>query len=228
MRCRAWSPGRGWRCRCGSKPSSSRKASPSQVPSGQAARMRAGTAPPTGRGWPRSPASSHRRAVFRRQRPQPPLAEPGRADHRHQVATEIARDAGVDRHHPQQVLAQPARLYQLHRRDAQALLLDFRRTGVVTSMGRAADIALVGAHDGPEQPPSAWTGMNDGEVGKVAAAVIGVVQQEDVARRMSPAKASATASPPRAWRRHAPGYGRPAPPAGLRVAQRDGEVATRS
>ena len=50
-------------------------------------------------------------------------------------------------------------------------------------MRRAADIALVGAHDGPEQPLVAVEYRHeDGEIRQMAAAIIGIVEQEDVAR----------------------------------------------
>jgi hypothetical protein len=50
-------------------------------------------------------------------------------------------------------------------------------------MGGAADIALMGADDGPEQALAVGEDRHKGgEVGQMAAAIIGIVQQDDVAR----------------------------------------------
>jgi len=50
-------------------------------------------------------------------------------------------------------------------------------------VGGATDIALMGADDGPEQALVAIEQRHEGgEVGQVAAAKIGIVEQEDVAR----------------------------------------------
>ena len=118
----------------------------------------------------------------------PPLAEMRRADHRREIAAEVARVAHVQRQHVEQVVAQPAGLVEFDRRDAQALLPDFGGVGIVGAMGGAADVALMRAHDGPEQPPLA--GIEDrherGEVRQMAAAVIGIVQQDHVARARRP------------------------------------------
>ena len=92
------------------------------------------------------------RIEFGEQLRQPPLAEMGGADHRREVAAEVARVADVQRDHVEHVVAQPSRLVELDRRDAQAFLLDLRRHRVVGAVRRAADVALVRAHDGPEQP----------------------------------------------------------------------------
>ncbi len=49
-------------------------------------------------------------------------------------------------------------------------------------MGRAADIALMGANDGPQQALVAIEDRHErGEVRQMAAAMIGIVQQDDVA-----------------------------------------------
>jgi len=51
-------------------------------------------------------------------------------------------------------------------------------------MGAAADVALMRAHDGPEQAPLAIEDRHEGrEIGQMAAAMIGVVEQDDVAGR---------------------------------------------
>ena len=50
-------------------------------------------------------------------------------------------------------------------------------------MGGAADIALMRAHDGPEQTLAAVEHRHEGrQVGQMAAAMIGIVEQDDVAR----------------------------------------------
>ena len=51
-------------------------------------------------------------------------------------------------------------------------------------MGGAADIAVMGADDGPEQALVAVEYRHeDGEIGQMAAAMIGIVEQNHVARR---------------------------------------------
>ena len=132
------------------RPSSSRKASPCQVPSGQVATMRAGlrfggVEDGVDRGV-HDPAPNSREKLR-----QPPLAEPRRADHRREVATEIAGIAGVGGEHVEQVVAQRAGLVEADGRDAQAFLPDLGGAGIVAAMRGAADVALVRAHDGPEQ-----------------------------------------------------------------------------
>jgi hypothetical protein len=50
-------------------------------------------------------------------------------------------------------------------------------------MGSTADIALMGANDGPEQTLLAIEHRHeDGEIGQMAAAMIGIVEQDHVAR----------------------------------------------
>ena len=54
-------------------------------------------------------------------------------------------------------------------------------------MGGAADVALMRAHDGPEQPLVAGEYRHEGgQIGQMAAAVIGIVEQDDVARLRRP------------------------------------------
>ena len=124
-----------------------------------------------------------RRIEFGEQLRQPPLAEMRGAEHRGEVAAKIARVADVQRDHVEHVLAQPPGLVELHRRDAQAFLVDLGRHRVVGAVGRAADVALMRAHDGPEQPLAAIEHRHErGDVRQMAAAVIGVVHQDHVAR----------------------------------------------
>ncbi len=107
----------------------------------------------------------------------------GGAEHRREVAAEVARVADVQRDHVEHVVAQPSGLVELHRRDAQALLVDFRRHRIVGAVRRAADVALVRAHDGPEQPLAAIEHRHERRhVRQMAAAVIGIVHQDHVAR----------------------------------------------
>ena len=50
-------------------------------------------------------------------------------------------------------------------------------------MGGAADVALVRAHDGPEQTLAVGENRHEGgQIRQMAAAVIGIVEQDDVAR----------------------------------------------
>ena len=101
-----------------------------------------------------------------------------RADHRGEVAAELARIAHVEREQVEQILARPAGLVESDRRNAQAFLPDLGGAGIVGAMGGAADIALMGAHDGPEQPLAAIEYRHErGQVRQMAAAVIGIVEQ---------------------------------------------------
>ena len=154
------------------------------------------------------------------------LAELGRADLRREVAAEVARMAHVQRQHLQQVLAQHAVFGQAHRRDAQALVPDFRGGGVVGAVRGAADVGVVRAHHRPEHQRVAGEHRHEGgEVGQVRTAAIRVVQQVDVARRRV-GKALGQ-------RLRRPGHGADMHrdmvglrhQAAARVDQRDGEVA---
>ena len=159
-------------------PSSSRKASPWNTPSFQvettarvccsvASRIASIAASTTG-----APNSANSFDT-------PPLAEMRRAQHRREVAAKLAGVADVQRQQIEQVVAQPAGLVELDRRDAQALLPDLGRAGIVGAMGGAADVALMRAHDGPEQALVAIEYRHEGrEIGQMAAAVIGIVEQD--------------------------------------------------
>ena len=104
------------------------------------------------------------------------------ADHGRQVAAKFTRVANVQRQQIEQVAAKLPRFVQLDRRDAQALLPDFGCGRIVTAMGGAADVALMGTDDGPEQPSFGIENRNKGcQVGQMAAAMIGIVKQYDVA-----------------------------------------------
>ena len=129
------------------------------------------------------PNSSSKRA-------KPPLADPGRADHRREVAAELARVTDVQDDRLEHVGAQRAGVVELERRDPDALLPDLGRAGVVGAVGGAADVALMRAVDRPEREALAVEHRDEGgEIRQVVAAVVGVVEQIDVARADRAAKA---------------------------------------
>ena len=112
-----------------------------------------------------------------------PLADMRRADHRREVAAEVVRMAHVGHQHFQHVAPHRAAVVEAQRRDADALLPDLGGAGVVGTVGGAADVALVRAVDRPEHRSVVLEDRHErGQVGKVVAAVIGIVQQEHVAR----------------------------------------------
>ena len=128
------------------------------------------------------PSRQRRAALLVQKCEQPALAQMRRTHHGQHVAAHLTRQARVGDQHVQQVRARGAALAQPDRRDAQPLLPDFGGAGVVAAMGRPADIGLVRAHHRPEAQHAALHHRhNDGEVRQVAAAVIGVVEQENVA-----------------------------------------------
>ena len=114
---------------------------------------------------------------------QPPLAELDGADLGGEVALEVAWMAHVRRQHVEQVALRLAAVPEPERRDTQALVEDLRGGGVVGAVGRAADIAVVGAVDRPEGERAPHEhGREHGDVRQVAAiSQIGVVHQEQVA-----------------------------------------------
>ena len=122
-----------------------------------------------------------RRTEFRKQPRQPALPQMRRTDHRRQIAAKIAGVADIQSQQIEQVVAQLARFIEPDRRNAEALLPDFGGARVIAAMGRAADVALMRAHDGPVQAPVAIEDRHEGrQVGQMAAAMIGVVEQKDV------------------------------------------------
>ena len=69
-----------------------------------------------------------------------------------------------------------------NRRNAQTLLPDFRCGRIISPVGRPADVALMGAHDGPKEPPAVMEhGHQRGHVRQVAATMVRVVQEDHVA-----------------------------------------------
>jgi len=106
------------------------------------------------------------------------------ANHRREIAAEVMGVADIERDHVEDVLAQSAGLVELDRRNTQAFLPDFGGIGIVRTMGGAADVALMRAGDGPEQPLATAKDRHEGgHVRQMAAAVIGIVHQDHVARR---------------------------------------------
>ncbi len=106
-----------------------------------------------------------------------------RPNHRRQIAAKLSGITNVERQQIAQIVAQAAGFVQLDRRNAQPLLKDFGRAGIVAAMGSAADVALMGANDGPQQPPLTIEDRHEGgEVRQMAAAMIGIVEKDDVAR----------------------------------------------
>jgi hypothetical protein len=95
--------------------------------------------------------------------------------------------ADVEHDHLVDVLAPPTLLVELQWRDADALLENLGGAGVVGSVRRPADVALVRAVDGPEHHPLAVEHRHEGgQVGQMVAAEVGVVEQVDVARPYLP------------------------------------------
>ena len=111
------------------------------------------------------------------------LADPGRADHRREVAAKLARMPHVQHDQVEHVLAQPARLIEPERRNPDALLPDLGGRRVVGAVRGAADVALMRAIDRPERQPLAIEHRHErSQIRQVVAAVVRVVEQEHVAR----------------------------------------------
>jgi hypothetical protein len=132
----------------------------------------------------RGRARHHAAAELLERRLQPLRAEPHRAHHRGEVAAEVARVAHIGDQHVEEIVLLHAAPLHAQRRHANALLPDLGRGGVVAAMRGAADVALMRARQQPEgDAPAVEDRLDRGEVGQVAAAVIGVVEQEGVAGR---------------------------------------------
>ena len=78
------------------------------------------------RSRPRPPGAPN----LRKQLLHSPLAEMRSTDHRGKIAAKIMRIAHIERDHVQHVVAQPAGLVQLDRRDPQAFLPDLGGIGL--------------------------------------------------------------------------------------------------
>ncbi len=126
----------------------------------------------------------HRPAHLGEQLLHAPLAKMGRADHGGEIAAEIMGIADIERDHVEDIVAQPPLLVKFYGRNAQTFLPDLGRIRIVGAMRGTSDVALVRAHHRPEQPPRAVEHRHKGgHVGQMAAAMIGIVHQDHVARR---------------------------------------------
>src|SRR5450755_2145379 len=106
-----------------------------------------------------------------------------RSDHRREIAAKLAGITNIQSQQVEQIVARPPGFVELDRRNPQSLLPDLRRRRIVATMGGAADVALVRTDDGPEQPPLARENRHEcGEVRQMAAAVVGIVEKNDVSR----------------------------------------------
>jgi hypothetical protein len=124
----------------------------------------------------------HWRAEFGKQPRQPALAEMRSTNHCCEIAAKLAWVTNVQRQQVKQIVAQPASFVQLDRGNAQSLLKNLGGAGIVAAIGGAADVALVRAHDRPQQPPLAIEDRHErGQVRQMAAAMIGIVEQNNVA-----------------------------------------------
>ena len=111
------------------------------------------------------------------------LPETHRADLGREVPQEVAGVADIDLEHPHDVLAELAPVVEAKRGDPEALLPDLGGGRVVGSVGGPADVRVVGAVQGPEQEPIACEHrQTGGQIREVAPPVVGIVQQEHVAR----------------------------------------------
>ena len=124
-----------------------------------------------------------RRAELLEQGRKAALADPRRADHGCEVAAKLPRMPHVQHDQIEHVLAQPARLVQPKRRNPDALLPDLGGARVVGAVRGAADVALMRAVDRPERQLLTIEHRHErSQIGQMVAAVIGIVEQEHVAR----------------------------------------------
>ena len=122
------------------------------------------------------------RAEFAEQFRHAPLAEMRRAQHRGEIAAKFAGVADVERQQVEQIVAQLAGLVELDRRDAQPLLPDLGGRGIIGAMGarrryRSDARARWSRADACRRRIPA----RSGQIGQMAAAMIGIVEQDDVA-----------------------------------------------
>jgi hypothetical protein len=112
---------------------------------------------------------------------QAPLGEAHRADLGREIALEVPGVAHVGLEHAQHVLAQLSPVVQAQGRHPDPLVPDLGRGRVVAPVGRAADVGVVRPVHGPEQEITIHEdGHESGQIRQVAAAVVRVVQEEDV------------------------------------------------
>ena len=152
-----------------------------------------------------------------------------RTNHRHQIAAHIARKPRIGDDHTHKVFARNAPLAEQDGRHAQPFLPNFRRPGVIATMRGTADIRVMRAHHRPEHDaPFGKDRHNGGEVRQMRPAMIGVVQQIDIAFLYAIAKGIAHCLHGKGHGadmhrdvirlRHQPRFG---------ITQRDGEIARR-
>ena len=135
-----------------------------------------------------------RRAELLEQCREAPFRQPCRSDHRGEIAAKIATVPNVRGEQRDNVVTTNASVVELQRRDADALLPDLRRAGIVCAVRRASDVALVRAVDRPEEEFTAVEHRHErGHVRQMIAAMIWIVEQKNVAGMDLTAKASDTA-----------------------------------
>ncbi len=106
--------------------------------------------------------------------------------------------------------AQSAAFVKQDRRNAQTLLPDLRGGRVVSPMGRAADVALMGAHDRPKEPPARHGRRAPARSRRAGGCRHGRGRSGGSRRPFAPRERPPwRISAPRAGRRHGPGCDRP-------------------
>jgi hypothetical protein len=123
-------------------------------------------------------------AVLGREREQALLPDAVGGPLRQQVALALGRTAHVGEDEGQGLALERAGAHQVQRRDAQALAVD-----VLGARHRAGDgaahvgvVRAVGAEEIRPRAPGQEHGRDDGQVGQVRAAAVGIVEQHGVAR----------------------------------------------
>ena len=121
-------------------------------------------------------------AVAGEQLAQARAAQPPRRDLRHEVAREGVGEPHVAPEETEQVLVERPRAEELRRRDDDALLEQLRGVGGDAARGAAAHVLVVahGAGEGHRAPLGEHR-HGQGDVGKMGAAVVRIVQEEGVA-----------------------------------------------
>src|SRR5215469_2511726 len=96
-----------------------------------------------------------------------------RADHRSEIATEVARMTHIGCDHLEEIAAHDAAVIESQRRDAESFLPNLGRPGVVGAVRRPANVALMRAIDRPETRPVAGKYRHEScQIRQVIAAVI--------------------------------------------------------
>ena len=124
------------------------------------------------------------RPVRVQQRPHAPRGDVYRADLGVEVAQEALGMASVGRQHPKQVAPWLPRVVEPKGRNAQTFVEDFGGRGIISAVGPAADVAMVGAIDRvEEQLALVEDRLDDRYVRKVTASEVRVVEGEEVSLR---------------------------------------------